>query len=151
MAEIVYVEEKTDALPQYGEVSIAFLVESELKVKLIDRGLGGVRLTEVPVESPYWVDYDANRGAGPIRWERRWNIENWGLISAFDREKRVGGAVIAFDTPGVDYLEGRNDITALWDLRVSPEYRGRGVGAALVRKCIEWSRNRGCKFMKVEL
>lgn len=58
--------------------------------------------------------------------------------------------MIAFDTPGVEMLEGRRDLAVLWDIRVAPEARGQGVGAALFRAAEEWARARGCSQFKVE-
>src|SRR5262249_9175844 len=75
---------------------------------------------------------------------------NWGLLSAHAGGHRVGGVVIAFRSPGVDMLEGRTDLAVIWDLRVRPEARGRGVGAALFRAAEAWAAARGCRRLKVE-
>lgn len=66
------------------------------------------------------------------------------------RQRRVGSAVVAWDTPGVDMLEGRPDLAVLWDLRVAPAWRGRGIGAALFRAAEAWSWARGARWLKVE-
>jgi GNAT superfamily N-acetyltransferase len=47
-------------------------------------------------------------------------------------------------------LEGRDDLAVLWDIRVSPEARGRGVGAALFRAAERWAKARGCLHLRVE-
>jgi GNAT superfamily N-acetyltransferase len=47
-------------------------------------------------------------------------------------------------------LEGRRDLAVLWDLRVAPEARGQGVGAALFQAAEAWAAARGCRQMKVE-
>src|SRR5438105_15682629 len=99
MLEIV--EETPPALADYAKISIAFRVESRLRVELIDNGLGGIRLIEEKVDAPYTKDYDAIRGEGPTRWAKRWDLSNWGILSAFDGAQRVGGAVVASNTPGV--------------------------------------------------
>jgi ribosomal protein S18 acetylase RimI-like enzyme len=57
---------------------------------------------------------------------------------------------VAFDTTGVDMLEGRSDLSVLWDIRVAPDARGRGVGAALFRAAEAWAAARGCRWLKVE-
>jgi len=62
----------------------------------------------------------------------------------------AGAAVIAFDAPGVDMLEGRRDLAVLWDLRVAPDARGQGVGSALFRAAEAWTRARGCTQLKIE-
>lgn len=72
------------------------------------------------------------------------------MIGAYDGGKRVGGATAAFDTPGVDMLEGRRDLVVLWDLRVSPDARRRGIGTALFRAVEAWVVQRPCRELKVE-
>ena len=62
----------------------------------------------------------------------------------------MGGAVIAFRAPGVNMLEGRDDLAALWDIRVRPEHRWAGVGSALIRAAEDWIRARGGRMLKIE-
>ncbi|MBA2627295.1 MAG: GNAT family N-acetyltransferase [Gemmatimonadales bacterium] len=63
---------------------------------------------------------------------------------------RAGGAVIAHDTAGVHLLEGRRELAVLWDLRVTPDARRSGVGAALFAEAGRWARERHCTHLKVE-
>ena len=49
--------------------------------------------------------------------DRRWG--DWSVLFLV-RGCRVGGAVLAFDTEGVDMLERRKDLAILWDIRVHP-------------------------------
>jgi GNAT superfamily N-acetyltransferase len=144
------VEESIAILHEYSRIPIAFEVHSILGVRPVDRGLGGLTLSEQPVQTPWIKDYDSYKGEGPTRWAGRWDISNWGVISAFLDDRRVGGCVIAHDTPGVDKLEGRKDIAALWDLRVAPESRRQGIGRALVESAIGWAERRRCRMLKVE-
>ena len=102
-------------LQEYGDVPIAFLVESRFRVESVRNGLGGWLLTEEGVEYPWTKDYDADKGEGPSRWARQFDISNWGVISVFEGDRRIGGAVIAFNTPGVFMLEGRDTLAVLWD------------------------------------
>ena len=62
----------------------------------------------------------------------------------------MGGAVVAYDTPGVYMLEGRRDLAVLWDIRVAPPVRGRGVGRALFLAAEAWATAKGCRQLKVE-
>ncbi len=144
------VEETPAALADYATISIAFRVELRLRVETLDAGLGGVRLVEEPVDPSYTKDYDAIRGEGPTRWAKRWDLSNWGVISAFDGDERIGGAVVAWNTPRVDMLGGRKDVAALWDIRVTPERRGSGIGSALFERAADWARSRGCRAMTIE-
>lgn len=138
-------EEPIDALREYASVPIAFEVTSVFEVH---REGERFELTEVPVSSPYIKDYNALEH--PSEWARRFDVSRWGVLAARAGGRRVGGAVIAFDTPGVDMLEGRRDLAVLWDIRVAPEARGKGVGAALFRAAEAWARARGCRQIKVE-
>ena len=47
-------------------------------------------------------------------------------------------------------LEGRTDLAVLWDLRVSTEIRGQGVGSALFRAAEREAIEKGCTELKVE-
>lgn len=143
-------EDTIDNLHEHAQVSIAFRVERMLEISTIDGGLGGLRLTPKVVAQPWVKDYDAVKGEGPTRWAKRFDVSNWGLISAHDRGERVGGAVVAFDTAGVHMLEGRTDLAALWDIRLQPEYRSSGTGSLLFGAAEDWARARGCHVLKVE-
>ena len=144
------VEEPIVAAAELARISIAFEVESVFDVSACDGGLGGLILSERRLEVPYVKDYDAFEGEHPAQWAERFDVSNWGLIGAHANGARVGGAVIAFDTAGVQMLEGRRDLAVLWDIRVAPESRGRGVGSALFRAVEAWAAARGCRQLKIE-
>lgn len=137
-------------LVEYGKVSIAFLVESRYRVEPVRNGLGGWALTEEPVEHPYVKDYDELKGEGPSRWANRWDTSHWGILSTFDGPKRIGGAVIKFNTPGVYDLEGRPDLAVLGDIRIHPDYRRRGIGSLLFPRIVTWATARQCMALKIE-
>ncbi len=140
-----------EILAKYAEIDMAFTVDSVLRIDLIDDGLGGMRLVEEAVET-YVKDYDrvVDGEEGPTRWGERWDISNWGIFVAEDQGELVGGATVAWNTEGVDMLEGRADIACLWGLRVAPEYRRRGVGTRLLGAAAEHARSKGCKQLKIE-
>lgn len=142
-------EECADVLPEYGGVPIAFEVKSRFRVEVVSNGLGGIRLIEEKVDPPYVKDYDGLEG--PERWARRsWDLSKWIFLGAFREDERIGGAIVAFHVEGMDYCDGREDLAGLWDIRVSPEYRGRGVGKALFQQAEVCARNRGCTQLKIE-
>jgi GNAT superfamily N-acetyltransferase len=107
-------------------------------------------LTETGVSSPYVKDYDALEGAGPHCWPGRFDVSNWALIGARQNGASAGGAVIATRTPGLHMLGDRDDVAVLWDIRVSPRERGRGIGSALFRAAGDWAGARGCRWLKIE-
>jgi len=147
--EIKIVEEGPELLAEYEKVSIAFRVETFFRVKLVENGLGGLMLFEENVEKPYIKDYDADEN--PARWAARFNLSNWGFLSAFEGSKRIAGAVIAWHTTEIFMLEGAEDLACLWDLRVAPEYRHRGIGKSLFGAAISWAKKRKCRLLKVEM
>jgi GNAT superfamily N-acetyltransferase len=135
-------------LSEHAGISIAFVVDRILEVTLADGGLGGMSLTETTVAEPYVKNYDTIEG--PTRWADRFDVSNWGLLSAWRDGARVGGAVIAFRTPNVGMLGGRDDVAVLWDIRVALEQRGTGAGSALFRAYEGWAGARGADWLKIE-
>jgi hypothetical protein len=105
------------ALEEHAVIPIAFAVDRILEATLVDGGLGGMALTETVVTDRYVKDYDAIEGSGPARWPERFDISSWGLICVRRDGARAGGAVIAFNTPGLRMLGGRDDVAVLWDIR----------------------------------
>ena len=141
-----------DQLSVYAKIPISFTVESVLRVDVVDQGLGGFKLVDEKAESPYLKDFDST-GDGdtrPERWPRRFNVSNWAFFLAYEGDRPVGGATVAFDTPGVNMLEGRKDLAVLWDLRVHPDARRQGIGALLFQHASNWAWEKGCKQLKVE-
>jgi GNAT superfamily N-acetyltransferase len=137
-------------LTEYARIPIAFTVDRILEVTPIENGLGGVNFREARVDPPYVKDYDAIEGNSPESWAARWDLSNWGMISAFGNGKLIGGAVLAFRTDGMDMLDKRTDLTLLWDLRVHPDYRHQGIGQKLFLAAEAWARARRCRQIKVE-
>lgn len=136
-------------LAGYGSVPISFQATARLRVEPLTPGSGDLAWCEEWI-TPFTKDYDAIPGTGPSAWSAQWNIANWGLLGAFEGQQRVGGAVLAWNTPGVDLLQGRADIAVLWDLRVHPDYRRQGVGAKLFAHAMVWAQERRCRHLVVE-
>jgi len=144
------------ALKRYGAIPIAFTVESILRVEPDAAGLGGLTMAEEPVSEPYVKDYDALEPEPLTRWARRFDISDWGFFLAVEgggqggRERDIGGATVAWNSPMVNMLAGRKDLAVLWDIRVHPDHRGRGVGTALFRRAARWARDHECALLKIE-
>ena len=133
-------------LGAYSRVSIAFRVTSRLVFGPEPSALVPV---EEPVE-PYHKDYDAFPGDEPLAWLERWELSNWGFFGAMLGEQWVGAAAVAWNTPGVQMLQGRSDLAVLWDLRVHPDHRGAGIGHQLFAAAADWARARGCRELCIE-
>ena len=140
--------EPLTALAEYALLPIAFRVDHVLDVTA--RTDGGFDLSARRLAIPYVKDYDAIDGEGPLHWTRRFDVSNWTLFTARVAGSRVGGATVAFNTPGLTMLEGRRDLSMLWDIRVAPDARGKGIGSALFERVEAWARAQGCRQLKVE-
>jgi hypothetical protein len=114
-------EQPVADLNEYARIAIAFTVDRLFEVTPIDNGLGGMIFRESTVDPPYIKDYDAIEGNSPGSWAAKWDISNWGMISAFANGKLAGGAVVAFRTDALDMLDNRTDLAVLWDIRVHPD------------------------------
>jgi GNAT superfamily N-acetyltransferase len=143
------IEEDRDILHEYEKVSIAFRVESRFRVELRQNGLGGIKLVEESV-APYVKDYDEYENYRPSQWPTRFSLSNWGILSAFADGRRVGGAAVVWNSPEIEMLANLPDMACLWDLRICPEYRSKGVGYRLFQSVVDWSKARGCRLLKIE-
>ena len=106
-------------------------------------------IAELPV-TPWWKDYDDCREDRPTMLAARFDMAKWLVVSAFEGERRLGGTIVAYDTPGCDMLDGRSDLVVPFDVRVDPDARGTGVGRTLFAYVAEWARSRGCVELHVE-
>ena len=150
MLEVMEESPTLGTLQEYQRVPIAFLVESRFSLKPVRDSLGGWLLTEETVEHPWIKDYDALDSERPSRWATQFAISNWGVLSVFQDTKRIGGAVIAVNTPGLYMLEGRPTLAVLLDIRVRPESRRTGVGQLLFPYIVSWAKSRRCTTLKIE-
>jgi GNAT superfamily N-acetyltransferase len=141
------IEERVPALAEYGGIPIAFDVSEVFDV--VADADGGARLEARRVALPYTKDYDAI-GDTPMRWAERFDLSNWGFFSALSGAQCVGRAAVARDTSTLEMLEGRTDVALLWDIRVGPLMRRRGVGSALFDAVVTWARSRSCLQLRVE-
>lgn len=145
MPEIDVREAPVARLAEYARIPIAFGGDRVLDVVAGDDGT--VDLVERSV-APFVKDYDALEP--PTAWPARFDLSRWAMLTAHVGGAHVGGAVVAFDTPGVDMLGGARDRAVLWDLRVAPAWRGRGVGRRLFEAAVAWARARACRALIVE-
>jgi len=143
-------EEPMSALQEYARVPIIFTVDRVLDVTSRSDGTCGFAVSERRLDVPYEKDYDALPGAAPLQWARCFDVSNWVLFTARFATRIVGGATVAFDTPGLTMLEGRRDLAVLWDIRVVPDARRQGVGSALFEKVEAWAQRHGCRQLKIE-
>jgi GNAT superfamily N-acetyltransferase len=133
-------------LARYAEVPAAFEVNEVVDVWPQPDGSGRFGMTLRRVAAPYVKDYDA-AGEHPTQWATRFDVSGWGLFAAFDDQKHVGGAAVF---RGSDALGDARDVAILWDIRVMPKWRRRGVGSALIDAAIRWGADKGCRQLQIE-
>lgn len=146
MSEMLEIIEEP-AVPGSGhfKISIRFEGTSRLDIDELRNG----RIVEVPV-SPFVKDYDAKPDSGVEHLFGELDATNWIILAAFENNTRIGGAVIAIDTPGMHLLEGRSDLATMLDIRIATEARGSGIGTALFRAAEDWARKRGAEILTIE-
>ena len=144
---IAITQESPSSLAEYAQVPIAFEVRRVLDI--VPAGEPArFRLAERDVE-PYVKDYDSADG-DPLAWASRFDLSTWAFFLARDAGRLVGGAACVFRAPGVIMLDGQDDVALLWDIRVAPEARGRGVGSALLSAVERWSDESDAVWLEVE-
>ena len=144
------VEEQGLSPPEYAAIPISFWVSQRFVPEPLAGGAPGLHLELESVDPPYVKDYDLDPEEGPGSWGSTWDISNWGIFTAFDEDTRVGAAAVAWNTPGLQMLGGRKDVAALWDLRILPDCRRRGIGSVIFAHTVEWARSKGCSQLVVE-
>jgi ribosomal protein S18 acetylase RimI-like enzyme len=95
-------------------------------------------------------DYDAMPGNHPRDWPARFAIERARFLGAYGAGRRVGGAVVIVEGTDVVRLGGSPDFALLWDIRVAPDARGRGIGRTLLRAAEDTARDADAAGMVIE-
>lgn len=133
--------EAYDTIPMRVDVTSHYVLDK------INNGLGGILLKEVAVEK-YSRDFAEHAKVTEFR--EKFDIANWAFFMAFDGELPIGAVTIVSRTADISMLDGRDDMTVLWDIRVSDTYKRQEIGQNLFNLAVEWSRTKGFKQMKIE-
>ena len=150
--EISVVAATPEAIQRNASIDISFEVESRLVVEPIADGFGGLGMRAEPESAPWVKDYDDEEEDGSQRQERwlRRDLANWRVLLAERQGELVGSAVVASRTEHVDILRGRQDLAALWDIRVDRAHRRSGVGTRLFEAAADWATAAGLVAMQIE-
>lgn len=140
----------TETLMQYGSIPITFEVRSILEPRLREGGAGGFELREVELPGPYVKEYDALPGGRPESWVDQFDLDKWAIFLAEEDNACLAGAAVARDIPGLFPLPGLGSQAVLWDIRVHPAVRGRGIGTRLIQEVVAWARDQGCQRLIAE-
>ena len=134
-------------LAEYARIPSSFEVREVLEPVMLDGGLGGVALVLRQAKAPYRKDYDAEPTNRPEQWRERFDVRHWLCLAAWRGNERIGGAVVAWQTPE---LGARADTAVLWDLRVAPAVHRQGVGTRLLSAAEAWARGQGARWLQIE-
>ncbi len=148
--DILVREVSISQLNELSQISIAFEIASILEISPDSEEPGEWIIKERSLTHHIEKDYDAISENHPLDWAEQFDLRNWGLLFAYHGEERIGGALIAYKTPGVDMLEDRDDQAVLWDIRIARAWRGMGAGKALFEAAKEWAINHNCRELKIE-
>ena len=147
---LTIVEEPPTQLVEYAQVPMGFTVAERFDDQALMALRDDATVQGVAVSPPYWKDYDAYLDGHPSEWPRQFDLSRWTILAAFDRTRRVGGAVVIVDDPQIDLLRDCPSCALLWDVRVAPDARRQGVGSALLEAAEERARDRGARSLRVE-
>jgi ribosomal protein S18 acetylase RimI-like enzyme len=147
---LTIVEEPPTQLVEYAQVPMGFTVAERFDEQALASLRQDASVQGVAVSPPYWKDYDAYLDGHPSEWPRQFDLSRWTILAAFDRTRRVGGAVVIVDDPQIDLLRDCPSCALLWDVRVAPDARRHGVGSALLEAAEQRARERGARSLRVE-
>ena len=123
-------EESMAVIGEYARVPSAFLVERVLRIREDPAAPSRWTWVEETCAMPFTKDYDAIPGTHPTAWPRTVDTTRWRIFSAHVGERRIGGAIL-IPPSSVSPTADDTLVTELWDLRVHPDCRRRGVASAL--------------------
>ena len=134
----------------YDGIPSKFLVESLYRVESSGEN-PGLYLQEEPVESPFERNYDHSGVDNPSAWASQYDLSRWGIFIALKGEQPIGGAAVALDG---DIFPARSlqraDLAVLWDIRVHPNHKHKGIGTALFQYTAQWAEAQGYGQLGVE-
>jgi GNAT superfamily N-acetyltransferase len=132
----------------YAAIPAAFMVRERIDLSRLDHTVS--TFATCPVSVPWTKDYDAVPGNAPTDWPARFVVDTWLVFHASVDSRRVGSAIVVTDAHAVASLGGRAGGAVLWDLRVAPDMRGRGIGRALLAHVEGVAVEAGCHLLDIE-
>ena len=140
--------EDVRSMRAYASIPSSFDVRAVVDVEAMRLGESTVPTRAIGSQ---WVkSYDAIPGNDPVSWATRYDVRSWIHLAAYVDTSRVGGAIVVTDPASVAELGGGAGGAVLWDLRVAPSSRRRGIGRTLLAAAEDAARFAGCSMLDVE-
>jgi len=139
------IERTADCLESYAAVSIAFEVAEIIDLDSAQSGTQAVLKTR-NISAPYIKNYDLIAGNHPSDWPTRYHVSGWTIFTAHDDARQIGGVIVVGDAA----LIPESKAMLVWDFRVEPEARHRGVGRSLLAAAEGTLHSRGVRTLYVE-
>lgn len=114
-------------------IDSTFTVDSKIKINLLENQFSYEIKSVIPYEKTY--EYENPDYSAYI------NSDLKTVFFAFENEKLSGQIIILKYWSGYAYIN---------DIRVKEEFRGKGIGKALMQKAIEWAKQNSCVGVEVE-
>jgi streptothricin acetyltransferase len=138
--------ESAASLAEYATVPARYETSSVFDVE--DAG-GVISLRVRALPTPFVKNYDAIPDNSPAGWPSRFTVGGWGFFSARTGASWAGGIAVSGDVALLPAGEWTG-ASVVWDLRVAPAHRGRGVGTMLFAAAEGWARQRGSTRLLAE-
>jgi len=139
--------ETAQALIEYASIPIAFEVLEVIDLAALDPGRPSLPVRPV---APRIKDHDALPHNDPKSWLASRRVYDWIVLLANADGRAIAGAVVITDDSEVITLGGRPHNALLWDLRVTPQWRRRGVGRSLLSEAETIARQADAHALDVE-
>jgi ribosomal protein S18 acetylase RimI-like enzyme len=137
----------SEGLSEYCKIPISFYGNTIFEVKSPNKSFAGFILEEKPVET-FFKDYDLLES--PVSWPQKFDVSNWKFYLAMSEDRPVGGAALIINSGEIHMLEGKKDLACLWDIRVHPDWRGKGLGRELFQRTVADAKKCDCAWLKIE-
>lgn len=138
--------ETASSLPEYDLLSANISVTHVYEV--LERPEEPPTLLLKPLPKPAWLHYD-QLSRPPSLWPTLWDTDGWRFIGIFADGQRAGCATIACGAKQLALRDGRSDVALLWDMRVAPQYRRRGLGTVLLRAVVSALKHEEVTKLKI--
>ena len=143
---ITYKEISLEQLEEYDKIPFWYETTKKYELKRINDGLGDILLELVDI--PYFYK---NFEEKVNEWKKIFDLTKWKFFAAYNSKKEmIAGCIVAVKTINCTMLEKRDDLAVIWDLRVSNEYKHKGIGQRLFDMAKDYAIKNNFKQLKVE-